>query len=61
LSFSGEISDVAYPGGRYRYGITTRFGTYQVDQEDRFQVGDRITLSVPETDVHLFDKPQKGE
>lgn len=56
LSFAGQIIDVAYPGGRYRYGVATKFGNYQVDQENRFTVGDAVTVTVPEPDIHLFDE-----
>ena len=59
LSLPGEITQVAYPGGRYRYSVMTRFGTYLVDQTDRYAVGDRIALSVPAEALHLFaDKRQ---
>ena len=54
LRLAGAISQASYPGGIYRYEVETAAGRFLVDDARRFAAGERVDLTIPAEEMHLF-------
>jgi putative spermidine/putrescine transport system ATP-binding protein len=54
LILRGEIAQVSYPGGFYRYAVTVGDQQFMVDDERRLAVGDAVGIALPLSALHLY-------
>lgn len=54
LVLRGRITQAAYPGGRWRYGVAVGGTVFLVDDDDRRTVGDAVAIVIPPSALHCF-------
>lgn len=54
LRLAGTITQASYPGGTYRYEVETSAGRFFVDDARRASPGDRVELTIPAEEMHIF-------
>ncbi len=54
LRLDGTITQASYPGGTYRYEVETPAGRFFVDDTRRANPGDRVELTIPTEEMHIF-------
>ncbi len=56
LHLPGMVEQQSYPGGRYRYAVSTPAGTFLVDDATRIAPGERVNITIPADALHLFER-----
>ena len=54
LVLRGHITQTAYPGGRWRYGVAVGGTVFLVDDDERRMVGDAVAIVIPPSALHCF-------
>ncbi|PWC85215.1 putrescine/spermidine ABC transporter ATPase [Azospirillum sp. TSH100] len=54
LVLRGHITQAAYPGGRWRYGVAVGGTVFLVDDDERRTVGDAVAIVIPPSALHCF-------
>ncbi|WP_245986833.1 ABC transporter ATP-binding protein [Azospirillum thermophilum] len=54
LVLRGRITQTAYPGGRWRYGVMVGATSFLVDDDERRSVGDAVAIAIPPSALHCF-------
>jgi hypothetical protein len=54
LRLDGRVSQHAYLGDGWRYGVAVGGQQYLVDDGTRFAPGDAVAVVIPPTALHLF-------
>ncbi|WP_395456501.1 ABC transporter ATP-binding protein [Azospirillum melinis] len=60
LVLRGRITQAAYPGGRWRYGVAVGGTVFLVDDDDRRTVGDAVAIVIPPSALHCFPLRQEA-
>ncbi|OYD84912.1 ABC transporter ATP-binding protein [Azospirillum brasilense] len=58
LVLRGRITQTAYPGGRWRYGVAVGGTVFLVDDGERRAVGDAVGIVIPPSALHCY--PLRG-
>ncbi|ALG72267.1 putrescine/spermidine ABC transporter ATPase [Azospirillum thiophilum] len=54
LVLRGRITQTAYPGGRWRYGVAVGGTVFLVDDDERRTVGDAVAIVIQPSALHCF-------
>jgi hypothetical protein len=54
LTLRGRVTQRAYLGAGWRYGVEVGRGHYLVDDAQRLEVGDAVGVAVPPEALYLF-------
>ncbi|AWJ88056.1 Fe3+/spermidine/putrescine ABC transporter ATP-binding protein (plasmid) [Azospirillum sp. TSH58] len=54
LVLRGRITQTAYPGGRWRYGVAVGGTAFLVDDGERRAVGDAVGIVIPPSALHCY-------
>lgn len=54
LVLRGRITQAAYPGGRWRYGVAVGGRSYLVDDDERRTAGDLVGIAIPPSALHGY-------
>ncbi|BAI75210.1 spermidine/putrescine transport system ATP-binding protein (plasmid) [Azospirillum sp. B510] len=60
LVLRGRITQTAYPGGRWRYGVAVGGTVFLVDDDERRTTGDAVAIVIPPSALHCFPIRQQA-
>lgn len=59
LIIPGRITQVSYPGGRWRYAVETPAGHFLVDGHVHAAAGDQVKLTIPAEEMFVFESSER--
>ena len=60
LRLHGHVTQAAYLGDVWRYGVRVDGRQFYVDAQERFPIGDPVAIAIPASALHLFPADRAG-
>jgi putative spermidine/putrescine transport system ATP-binding protein len=60
LRLHGHVTQAAYLGDVWRYGVRVQDRQYFVDAQERYPLGDHVAIAIPAAALHLFPADAGG-